>query len=125
MRTKSKVLSPFGKLVRKIRVDRDETQGMMASKLRITPSYLSSIEHGRCLVPQDLIPVLVKRYRLDRGMEKMLTEAAEKQQRHAKVHLDHCDEDVRQFVLKLADTVNRRCFVTKKNLDKILADLTC
>ena len=118
-------LSPFGKLVRKIRVDHDETQGVMAKKLRTGPTYLCIIEHGKYPVPKGIIPALVKQYSLDKEMEKELYEAAAKQQRHSKINLEHCDEEVRQFVSKLTDAVNNSRTVTKTSLDKILADITC
>ena len=125
MRTKSKVLSPFGKLVRKIRVDNDETMCTMAKKLKTNTNYLCIIEHGQYSVPEGMIPALVKLYNLDQEMRDKLVDAASIQQKLSKIHLEHCDEDVRRFVLRLADAVNNRCCITKKHLDQILTDLTC
>lgn len=122
---KNQGLSPFGKLVRKIRVDHDETMLAMANKLGTTTNYLCIIEHGKYSVPDEMIPRMVKVYNLDQRTREMLIAAASKQQKMSKIHLEHCDEDVREFILLLADAVNNRCSVTRKHLDKILADLTC
>src|SRR5260221_4454877 len=40
-------LTPFGKAVRKIRIDRGETLGAMAEALEISSALLSSLEAGK------------------------------------------------------------------------------
>lgn len=53
-------LTPFGKAVRKARLDADVTLGEMAAELGVTSAFLSSIENGRKKVPQDLVPEVQK-----------------------------------------------------------------
>lgn len=47
------MLTPFGKFCRKLRIDRNEILKDMASKLGVTVSYLSAVEHGKRPIPND------------------------------------------------------------------------
>ncbi|UYW25890.1 helix-turn-helix domain-containing protein [Methylorubrum extorquens] len=49
------MLSPFGKALREVRLDRGLLLKDMADGLRVTPSYLSAVETGRKSIPEDLI----------------------------------------------------------------------
>ncbi len=52
-------LTPFGKAVRKIRIDRGETLGDMAEKFKISAAFLSSVETGKRNVPGELLEKLI------------------------------------------------------------------
>ncbi|WP_404354491.1 helix-turn-helix domain-containing protein [Exiguobacterium aurantiacum] len=47
------MLTPFGKFCRKLRIDRNEILKDMASKLGVTVSYLSAVEHGKRPIPNE------------------------------------------------------------------------
>lgn len=64
-------LTLFGKAVRKMRIERDESCAEMASKLGVTSSWLSQIELGRRKPPRALINQIVDIYGL--GKEKATT----------------------------------------------------
>jgi len=52
-------VTSFGKILRKIRIDRDEVLLDMAAKLDVTASFLSAVENGKRNVPAtwtDLLP---------------------------------------------------------------------
>jgi len=57
-------LTPFGKAVRKIRIDRSETLGDMAGALGISAAFLSSAETGKRNIPDDLIDRIVRHFGL-------------------------------------------------------------
>lgn len=40
-------MTPFGKRLRELRAERNITQKEMAAALRVSPAYLSALEHGR------------------------------------------------------------------------------
>lgn len=40
-------MTPFGKRLRELREERGVTQKEMAQALRVSPAYLSALEHGR------------------------------------------------------------------------------
>jgi transcriptional regulator with XRE-family HTH domain len=71
--------SCFGKLLQKLRIDHDEVLVDMASKLIMSPSYLSMIENRLREVPKELIPSLKIQYRLSDEQCDKLREA---------IHLD-------------------------------------
>ena len=47
-------MTPFGKAVRKERIERHMLLGEMADRLGITSSYLSQIESGKRVIPEGL-----------------------------------------------------------------------
>ncbi|MFA6856060.1 MAG: helix-turn-helix transcriptional regulator [Treponema sp.] len=57
--------TPYGKYLKKIRIDRDETIAVMAKHLEVSPSYLASIETGAREIPAGFSSKLVGVYKLD------------------------------------------------------------
>lgn len=58
------MLTPFGKLCRKIRIDHDELMEDMARKLDVTTSYLSAVERGKRKVPIEWSNIIAENYKL-------------------------------------------------------------
>lgn len=67
----------FGKELRKLRIDEDETLADMAEKLGISMSYLSAIEIGTRSVPSGLIEKLSAQYKLNKEAVETLNKALE------------------------------------------------
>jgi transcriptional regulator with XRE-family HTH domain len=57
--------TPYGKYLKKIRIDHDQTIAVMAKHLEISPSYLASIETGAREIPAGFSSKLVELYGLD------------------------------------------------------------
>lgn len=68
----------LGKLLRHIRLDKDEYLKDMASKLGITSSYLSAIENGKRDMPSKLVRKIGDVYGLSSDMSEKLEEFAGK-----------------------------------------------
>lgn len=66
----------LGKLLRKIRVDRDEYMKNMAERLEITSAYLSAIENGKRNMSIALLNKLAEAYSLSEESLNELKEAA-------------------------------------------------
>lgn len=47
------MFTSFGKFARKLRMENDELLKDMATKLNVTSSYLSAVEHGKKRVPEN------------------------------------------------------------------------
>lgn len=62
----------FGKALRKLRIERDETMMDMAAKLTCSPSFLSSIETGRKPVPAGFVNKLGAGYGLSEEFQQEL-----------------------------------------------------
>lgn len=69
-------LTPFGKEIRKLRIERGETMMEMANRIQKSPSYLSSVETGRKSIPATLINQIVQTYGLDDRAAQRLQDAA-------------------------------------------------
>jgi len=59
-------LTAWGRAVRKLRIDRNETLKEMAVAIQVTPSFLSAIETGRKGVPEDMVGKVVKHFGLSK-----------------------------------------------------------
>lgn len=58
-------LTPFGKALRKLRIDRSLLLADMAEELGVSAAFLSGIETGKKSIPGNLITKLVQAYSLD------------------------------------------------------------
>lgn len=67
----------FGKTLRKLRIERDETMMDMAAKLACSPSFLSSIETGRKPVPAGFVSKLGVIYGLSGEVQQELQKQVE------------------------------------------------
>lgn len=81
------MLTDYGKLVRKHRIDRGMTLREMAGALEISPAFLSATETGRKSVPRELVDRIVKCLDLDIADRAELVKAIEKSKTEFKVRL--------------------------------------
>ena len=63
----------FGKFLRKLRIDSDETQGDMAKKLDVAQSFLSAVENGKKDIPKSLCRKILDLYPLSMEQKYQLT----------------------------------------------------
>jgi transcriptional regulator with XRE-family HTH domain len=92
------MLTPYGKAVRKHRIDAGLTLRQMAKKLSVSPAFLSATETGRKDVPIPLIEKISDLLGLDQQERVALQAAAETSRRAIKVELGnraaHGDREV-------------------------------
>ena len=69
------MVTEYGKILRKIRIDSGEVLGDMAENLEISSSYLSSIETGSRNVPQNFTDLISEKYDLQKSIIKKLRKA--------------------------------------------------
>jgi len=55
----------YGKYLKKLRIDKDNTLAAMAKDMGIAPSYLSAIESGERVIPVDFTEKISEKYSLD------------------------------------------------------------
>ena len=84
-------MTPFGKICRKIRIDKGELLRDMANKLGVTPAYLSAVELSKRKVPKDWPQKISVAYYLKTEAAKELKESA--YQNHINVHLQSQNEE--------------------------------
>jgi transcriptional regulator with XRE-family HTH domain len=71
------MLTPFGKALRKLRIDRGWLLKDMAEGADVTPSFLSGVETGRKCIPSDLVKKITKWGKLGAEVVRELEAMAE------------------------------------------------
>lgn len=99
------MLTNFGKMCRKIRIDNNQVLYNMARILDVTPSFLSSVENGKKNVPDSWCETIRKEYNLGQDTYEELIKAKEASKTQVKLNLEKCKEDERNLVFSFA-----RCF---------------
>jgi hypothetical protein len=98
------MLTEFGKVLRKFRIDKGELLKTMADKLEYTSSYLSAIEVGKRSIPEDLIDRLISLYALDTDVSSELREAERVTNNQIKLNLGGMNQMQKDAALIFART---------------------
>lgn len=96
------MITEFGKVLRKLRIDHGEILKTMAERLNMTSSYLSAIECGKRNIPPDLIEKLVSIYELTEGEQEILSNARDKSLKSIEIELNTDNPIKRDLVLQFA-----------------------
>jgi len=96
------MLTDFGKVCRKLRIDNDEILANMSQKLGVAASLLSAVENGRKNVPDGWYEKIVNVYELSEVAASELQKAIEDSQRQIKIQLESLQSDDRKLVLSFA-----------------------
>ena len=96
------MLTPFGKFCRKLRIDRNEILKDMASKLNVTVSYLSAVEHGKRPIPNDWESSIPQLYSLDEIQRWKLKESVIETEKLIAFHLNETGENNQALLKALA-----------------------
>lgn len=93
----------YGKYLKKLMIDKDNTLAAMAKDMGIAPSYLSAIESGERVIPVDFTEKISEKYSLDDTAKDELRELELKTPRNA-LQLDFkksgsTQEQKRKFLL--------------------------
>lgn len=93
----------YGKYLKKLRIDKDNTLAAMANDMGIAPSYFSAIESGERVIPVDFTEKISEKYSLNDTAKDELMELELKTPRNA-LQLDFkksgsTEEQKRKFLL--------------------------
>ncbi|GHU74104.1 hypothetical protein FACS1894188_01360 [Clostridia bacterium] len=83
------MLTEFGRVLRKIRIDHAEIIKDMAEKLGVTASYVSTVETGKRNIPENWVEQISGMYNLDDDNRQQLKNAAEISAKCIKLNLDN------------------------------------
>jgi transcriptional regulator with XRE-family HTH domain len=101
------MLTEFGKMLRRIRLDGNVLLKDMSDKLNVTASYLSAVEHGKREIPVNWVNLISNIYHLDDDTTEKLHEAAEMSRLSLKMDLKGYSSDTtylaNAFARKLKD----------------------
>lgn len=110
----------FGKELRKLRIDKDETIQTMANKLEMSMSYLSAIEAGNRNIPSDMVEKIVNKYKLNMERSEILRQAEAESAKEISMNLNGISNEQRKLVFalsrKLNDITDEECLNILKRL---------
>jgi len=113
------MLTEFGKLLRKIRIDRSEILKNMADALGISSAYLSAIEVGKRAIPFDFVRQIQKVYSLGAKTIEELQEAADRTTQSIKLNLVSVPPNKRNAALVFARNFESMDNATAQNILKL------
>lgn len=115
------MLTEFGKVLRKLRIDRQEFLRDMAQKLGVSSAYLSAVETGKRKAPKSWVDTITEQYQLNRGMASELRQAYESSAQEVKIPLSNISAIRRDAVLSFAKALDG---LDDEKLAKIMAIVT-
>ena len=93
------MLTEFGKMCRKIRIDAGEIMADMADHLQVSAAFLSAVEHGKKPVPVEWPVEISNFYNLDADVFDRLRELADGSIRQVRIDIDENNDSERDFII--------------------------
>lgn len=104
------MLSNYGKILRKIRIDKGLTMAQMAKSVGITSAYLSTIERGKRNIPKNLTQDIIGHYDLSKEQVTELQKAEYLSMDSFEIELSDVDLDKKTLVFTIAKNLkNMTC----------------
>jgi transcriptional regulator with XRE-family HTH domain len=114
-------LTPFGKALRKLRIDRDMLLKDMAKQASLTAAFLSAVEAGRKAIPPYLVDRIADSNNLGQAERRQLSIAAEMSAQFAQINLSKMTSDFdRSLAVQLARNFDALDDVRKKAIKEIM-----
>jgi HTH-type transcriptional regulator, competence development regulator len=97
-----KKLTPFGKAVRILRVEKGETQFNVAEALDVSIAFWSAIETGKKNVPNDLLNKVISHFKLADAEAEKLRRLSWASQQDVKINMQNMTDRSRELVVGFA-----------------------
>lgn len=114
------MLTPFGKLCRKLRIDRGELLKDMADKLGVTSAYLSAVEVGKRNIPKSWPAAIRDHYDLSDEEYNELIAAYNLSQKKINMAMDSFEDRDKETALAFARDFGSLNEKDKKKIREIL-----
>ncbi len=115
------MLSEFGKFSRKLRIEEGELLKDMATKLNVTPSYLSAVEVGKKAIPEKWISILIKAYKLNSEMSTKLTLVYENSLESVTMNIKEKNAEDKELIISFARNFDSLDETVKNELKQIFS----
>jgi transcriptional regulator with XRE-family HTH domain len=119
-RRRGNMVTDFGKICRKIRIDNGEVLKDMAAKLNVTTAYLSAVEIGKRNVPQGWIDLIKNEYRLSDRHYQQLQNSLYEIKKYVKIDLEQQSETDRELILEFHKNIKNLSDREKSDILSIL-----
>lgn len=110
------MITKFGKLLRKIRIDHGEILKNMADKLEVSPAFLSAVEIGKKNVPKGWVERISSIYNLSPSETQALFLSAEDAVRSVKIDLLNASDTQRSVAIAFARSFDNMSEDTAKKI---------
>jgi transcriptional regulator with XRE-family HTH domain len=114
------MLSEFGKLFRKMRIDRDLTMGDVAASVGVRPAFISAIETGRKPAPAGFLEGVANALNLSQHESRQLTFAAAQQAKEVTVSLNGRSDQAKELAVAFARKFET---ISEADIARLLGDL--
>ena len=104
------LVSEYGKILRKIRIDKGLTMAQMAKAVGITSAYLSTIERGNRNIPKYLTQNVINHYKLSSEQVAELQKAELLSIDSIEIELSDVDLDKKTLVFTLAKNLKNMTY---------------
>ena len=95
-------LTPLGKFLRKLRIDRGELLAGVAADLSLSASMLSAVELGRKPAPNALLEKIAERYELSPIAKEDLKQLAKESAPQVRIGLEGANDPARELAVAFA-----------------------
>ena len=112
------MLTEFGKVLRKLRINRQEILKDMADTLKVSSAYLSAVETGKRRIPTDWVSRISESYSLSQDEQSELQYAAEISTPDVTISLSGASPARRDAVLSFAKALDG---MSDEELTKIMS----
>ena len=92
----------FGKALRRMRIDNDESITAMAEKIGYSTSFLSAVELGKKSVPPDMISELQRSYALNNEQVEELSKMASQELNSVRISAEEHTQEGKQTLFAFA-----------------------
>ncbi|HBF5866279.1 helix-turn-helix domain-containing protein [Clostridioides sp. ZZV14-6044] len=117
---KLKEVTPFGKILRKIRIDNDETLKDMSEKFNVTSSHLSAVETGKRSIPKQWQDIIVKEYNLNENETNQLKKSILHSATEVKINTTDLNKDEKELIFAFANRFKHLNHQDKEKIRSIL-----
>ena len=103
------MVTNYGKILRKLRIDFDELLKDMAEKVEVSSAYLSAVENGNKSPSENLTNAIIEKYNMDEQSENELRMASKEDVYSSTIQLNLKGRDVEQKNVALSfDSLNEQ-----------------
>ena len=90
------MVTNYGKILRKLRIDFDELLKDMAEKVEVSSAYLSAVENGNKSPSENLTNAIIEKYNMDEQSENELRMASKEDVYSSTIQINLKGRDVEQ-----------------------------
>lgn len=115
-----KIGTPFGRALRKLRIERGETLAIVAESVGVTAAFMSAIETGKKNLPQELFQKIARHFQLNKEQTLELQDLAQQSVTEVRIGMQGRDDNIRDFVAVFARTFDTLTPDDRKKVMKLL-----